>query len=284
MNGKIFKIWGSATMVALGLNVAVGHAEDKKLGWSGEAGLQFVAIDGNSKSQSLGFNGKAVYNWDAAAFVVETGGVRAESTLVTRAAVGTPTDFRVIESKSTSKTAENYFLRGRYDQEISKELVWFVGAGWERNQFAGFDSRASLIGGLGKIWIENDKTKFRTDVGLTYTREEPTASLIESTDYLGARLGWDFSHQLSANTKLSNVLALDANFDESEDWRADDMTTLSVAMSERLALQLGLRLLYDHQPGFQRIPLTTPSGMRRFVLVEQDDLDSTFTTSVVWKF
>ncbi len=274
-----------AATTALAMIATSGRADEKKLGWSGEAGLSYVAVDGNSKSESLGLNGKWVYDWAKAAFVLETGGVRAESTAVFRSAFGASVnDFDIVETEIKTKTAENYFLRGRYDQQISDRLLWFAGAGWEQNEFAGFDSRSSLVAGLGKIWIANDQTKFRTDVGLTYTLEEPTALFLEDSDFLGARLGWDFSHQLTPSTKISNVLALDTNFDESDDWRADDTTSLSVAISERLALQLGLRLLYDHQPGLERVLLILASGRRDVVFIERDDLDSTFTTSLVWKF
>lgn len=279
------------TRIAVGLAAGVCLSrplpaqEEKILGWAGEAGLSFVAVDGNAQSQALGFHGKWVDTLPQGALVFETGGHRAETTSVTRFAVFTPGgDFELREVENSDLTAENYFLRGRYDREIRPDLVWFVGAGWERNTFAGFDSRAVALFGLGKTWVANGTTRFRTDAGLTYTQEEPSSPGIESDSFAGVRLGWDFEHQFSPSTKLTNQLALDPSLEESEDWRADDLTALTVSMTERLALQLGLRLLYDNQPALERVELILPNDDRRFFIVERDDLDTTFTTSLVWKF
>jgi putative salt-induced outer membrane protein YdiY len=270
-------------LVASAASVAAQEAPAKVLGWSGEAALSFVAVDGNSKSQSLAFSGKWVDTFEAGALVVETAGLRAETTTIARTAVGTPTDFTVIESETTNETAENYLLRGRYDGDLAPDLVWFAGLGWERNTFAGFDSRLVGIGGLGKTWIATEATRFRTDAGITYTVEEPSSPGLDSDSFAGLLLGWDFSHALTATTKFANVLQAHPNLEETDDWRLDDLSTLTVAMSERLGLQLGLRLLYDNRPSLERVDLPVGSPAPQFVFVERDDLDTWFTTSLVWK-
>ncbi|HXU31532.1 MAG TPA: DUF481 domain-containing protein [Thermoanaerobaculia bacterium] len=255
---------------------------DKKLGWAGEAGLSLVATSGNSEGQTLGLSGKGTYTGARDAWTVEAAGLRTETTRTTFLGIARPDggfDIRQIDDKSV--TAENYALRGRYDREITSSYFWFAGAGWERNTFAGFDARYQGVAGVGRKWLDGESTKFRTDLGLTYTSQK---NVIGSTDeFAGVRFSWDFSRKLGSSTTFANVLALDTNFDESADYRVDTLSTLGVAMSDRLAIQIGLRLLYDHQPGFERVEVTgLPT--RRFFVRELADLDSIFTTALVYKF
>ena len=272
----------SLTFAAAPLAVPAAAQSEKKLGWAGEAGLSFVATAGNSEGQTLGFSGKGTYTGPRDAWTVEAAGLRTETTRTTFVGTLRPDgvlDLREVDDSSV--TAENYALRGRYDRDITAGYFWFVGAGWERNTFAGFDERYQGVGGVGRKWVDRDDAKFRTDLGLTYTSQK---NVIGTTDeFAGVRFSWDFSRKLAASTTFANVLALDTNFDESSDYRVDTLSTLGVAMSDRLAIQLGLRLLYDHQPGFERVEITG-LPMRRFFVRELDDLDSIFTTALVYKF
>ncbi len=272
------------TLVAVtGLAAVPSYSQDeKKLGWAGEAGLSLVATAGNSEGETLGLSGKGTYTGEHDVWAFDAAGLRPEATRTTFVGIARPDGgFDVREVDDTNVTAESYGVHGRYDREITAAYFWFAGAGWERNSFAGFDNRYQAVGGVGRKWVDTEATKFRTDVGLTYTSQE---NVIGTTDeFAGLRFSWDFARQLSASTKLANVLALDTNFDETDDYRVDTLTTLGVAMSDRLAIQIGLRLLYDHQPGFERVEVTgLPT--RRFFVRELDDLDSIFTTALVYKF
>ena len=234
------RVVSSTLLVAALWGSPVRAQEEPELGWSGEAALSFVAVDGNAQSQTLGFKGKWIDTLPEAAVILEAGGYRSETTTIVRTAFGSVDDFNVAELEIDNLTAENYFLRGRYEGDIRPDLVWFAGAGWERNTFAGFDSRTLALVGIGKTWISNDATKFRTDLGLSYIWEEPSSPGIESESFAGLRLGWGFEHQFSPSTKLVNDLAVDPNLEDTDDFLADDLTTLTVSMTERLGLQLGL--------------------------------------------
>ena len=50
------------------------------------------------------------------------------------------------------KTAENYYLRGRYDRNITERFFWYGGVGWDRNEFAGIKNRMTVFGGVGNLW------------------------------------------------------------------------------------------------------------------------------------
>src|SRR5262249_43994507 len=141
--------------------------------WSDSAEFSYVATAGNAESTTLGFKNTLGRKWASSSLELKAGGVRAASTTTTRTAVATgPSSFFVIEEKDTAVSAENYFLAGRFDHTISPRVFWFTGAGWTRNRFAGVENRYEGSGGLGNVWVDTDRAKFRTDYALSYTKEE----------------------------------------------------------------------------------------------------------------
>lgn len=286
--------WGRVALWLIFVAFAVGLArpvlaeDEKKLGWYDSAEVAFVATGGNSESKTLGLKNTLSHHWETARFQLDAGALRAESETVTRSAVGTGANsFTLTETGETRLTAESYFLRGRYERDIAKGLYWFAGAGWEQNEFAGFDSRVSGVAGVGKVWLDDKTARLKTDAGLTFTDEEP---LVDNpaidTSFLGARLSYDYWRQLFGSTTYVSGLILDLNADDTDDLRADFVNSLSVSMTERLALKVALQLLYDHQPGFVGVPIFRPTGTPTgdVALAELDDLDSIFTVSLVANF
>lgn len=254
-----------------------------KLGWFDVAEFGLFASAGNSEVQTISLRNTATRRWDSATLEIAAGGVRAESTSISRFAVGTPTDFVVRERSTTALTAENYFVRSRYDHEISERFFWFGGLGWDRNEFAGIDSRFGASAGVGHRWFDRDDARFRTDYGVTYTDQTDVSGA--SSSFAGLRLSYDYWRQLNQATSYSSALAIDENLDETRDYRADFLNSVSVAMSARLALKASLQLLYDNQPSLTNVPLIQDDfldGTR--VLVELDNLDSVLTVSLVANF
>jgi hypothetical protein len=89
-------------------------------------------------------------------------------------------------------------------------------------------------------------------------------------------------NRFGANTTYTNVFVLDENLDETSDWRADMLNGLSVSMNERLALKLGLRLLYDNEPAIVLVDnVGTGPAQVPFTL---DELDTILTISLVVDF
>jgi putative salt-induced outer membrane protein YdiY len=275
-------------MVAVWMGVAFATggvcqigAQEPELGWSDTAELSYVATSGNADSSTVGFKNLLARQWEEARFEMRAGAIRVATESETRTAVGTPASFVVLEESFEETTAESYFLNGRYDREITERFFWYAGAGWERNRFAGIENRYGAQGGVGNIWISRDDMSFRTDYALTYTDEETVAGIDDN--FAGVRVSWDYKHQLRPSTAYQNTLVVDENLDETDDLRADMLNRLTVTMSERLALQVSLQALWDNQPAFEAIALTPP-GPVPTVLVELEDLDTIFTTSLVINF
>ena len=126
-----------------------GQDDEKELGWFYTAEVSLLLTAGNAEASTLGLRFNA-------------GGLRTESSKTTRTAVGTTTDFQVNEESESEVTAQNYYVRGRYDYAFSDRFFAYAGTGWERNTFAGFDNRASFAGGLGNIWVEKEQSRTRS--------------------------------------------------------------------------------------------------------------------------
>lgn len=253
-------------------------------GWSASAELTFVETTGNSETTTLGFGGSAVRAWEQARLTLEASGLRADASTTTRRAVGTPEDYQILETSDDELTAESYLLRAAYDRDIRADLFWLSGLTWERNEFAGFRSRASLVAGLGNLWIDREAGHWKTTYGLSWTAQDDLVDDPEVSDsFLGLRLTSDYARRITADSGYTSVLILDQSLDDTDDLRADFTNAVSVSLSRRLALKVSLQLLFDNQPALGEVPLELPDGMPtgESVTFALDELDTVLRTALV---
>ncbi len=257
-----------------------------------ELGLRFTAefstvwTAGNSESSTLGLASTIRYLWERSEAKLEGGAVRTESTLKSRAAVGTSTAFEIQEDKVTEKTAEAYFLRGRYDYSISERFFVFSGADWLRNTFSGIDSRLLVAVGAGNAWVNSERMRFKTDYSATYTfQQDVVENPFVKSNFPGLRLAYDYWWKLTGSTEFESKLISDLNLDNTDDVRIDFTNALPVAISSKLALKPSLQLLWRNEPSLTEVPLFASDGTPadEAVLVPLEKLDSFFTISLVVK-
>jgi putative salt-induced outer membrane protein YdiY len=256
------------------------EAQEQETGWKDVAELTFVLTSGNATSSTFGFKNTADYTWPNAAFQLSAGGVRTRSGTVTRTATGTPDNFTVSKTTDNRTTAESYFLKGRLDRNLSEALFAFGGAGWDRNTFAGVNNRYAFVGGAGRAWFSEDTRHLKTDLGLTYTIQDDVVENPEVDDsFLGLRASYDYLRKLTDNTEFASLLVADQNLNETSDLRTDWTNSLTVAMSDRLALKTSYQLLYDKTPALVAVPLGDGE-----VLVPLGKVDGVFTVAIVASF
>lgn len=270
-------VWASALLLAASAPLA---AQDRELGWADQAEFTFVMSAGNASSSTFGLKNVLDRVWENASFNLSAGGVRTFATIKTGNATGTVDNFTPVENEDL--TAENYYVRSRYDRTISDAAYLFGGAGWERNTFAGIEGRYSFVSGTGRTWFESDESRFKTDVGLTYTiQDDVTPTPGASDSFLGLRATWDYFNKLTETTDFGSALIVDENLDDTSDLRGDLTNWIAVAMSERMALKAQLQLLFDNQPALEEfILLSTQTPVTRSL----DKLDSILTVALVVNF
>lgn len=269
-----------AAMLAYASQVS---AQESGFTWENATELSFVATGGNASSSTLGLKAALTGSDDVNAFKLEIGGVRGETGFRELTATGTPASFTVAEATRSELTAESYFARARADRSFGV-AYGFGGAGWDRNTFAGVQNRYAFVTGVGRDWATTEDTRFKTDLGLTYTIQkdvDPAPNADEG--FGGIRLSVDAQRPLSSTTTFASVLVVDENLENTDDLRADWTNSLSISMSERLALKTSLQLLMDNQPSLLAVPLVdgggTPTGTN--VLTPGDKVDSILTLTLV---
>lgn len=284
-------------VVAATIGAAVAQdppAAEKKLPkWSDTAELGWVATSGNSESSSFAFKDTLLHEGTNDLFELKLGGLRVETTDIRLYAVGTSTAFSRVEDKETRTTAENYFLTGRYDRNITEKLFWFAGAGWDRNEFAGIQNRYVGFGGVGNKWFDTDRRKWRTDYSATGTKQDNVVDDPDFDDtFIGLRLSSTFLQKFGDNDvgTFGNDTIIDENLNETEDWRVNMTNWVGLNISSHLALKVSLQWLYDNLPSLKEVdlfPASDPGGTGTpigTVLVELEELDTIFTTALVIKY
>lgn len=269
-----------SAVVGLMVTASGGVAQDADLGWADVAELTFVQAAGNATSSTFGLNNTLDRIWERASFKLAFGGVRTSSTKRSGEATGTANNFTPVESSGV--TAENYFVRSRYDRTISDAAYLFGGAGWDRNTFAGVENRYSFVSGAGRSWFEDDDRRFKTDIGVTYTIQNdvsPTPGVDDG--FLGLRGTWDYLNQVTETTNFGSVLIVDENLNDTEDLRADFTNWIAVSISDQMALKASYQMLFDNQPAQKTFMLI---GTGTDVTQELESLDSVFTVALVVNF
>jgi len=262
-------------------------AEEPQLGWSAKAELSYVRAAGNARADTLGLKSTAIHKWAHASLTLKANGLRAESSEIIRVAEGDPESFVVSEQSFTQLTAENYLLSGTVDRKLSERFFWKAGASWERNRFKGIDNRYLALVGLGNTWLDRERLKLKTGYSVTLTRQEDVSPVPDADpSFVGAQLTWDFSWGFSESATFQSELALDANLEQTSDFRVDTTNSVSVTMAKRLALKVSLQWLYQNVPALTSVPLENPAGVDtgHEVLVPLEKLDTIFTTSIVVDF
>lgn len=273
-----------AALAALAVSLpATLTAQASPWTWENATELSFVSTGGNSSSSTLGLKASLTGTGAPNGFKLELGGIRAESERTIRTATGDQNTFTINETTVSELTAESYFARSRYDRELGAGFL-FAGGGWERNTFAGVQNRFSLVSGFGRTWVEGESGRFKTDLGGTYTIQKDVEPEPGADDAFGGlRITLDATRRLSTSAELASTLIADENLEERGDFRADWVSSLSVAISEGLALKTSVQILYDSEPAFIRVPLIdgtgTPTGVN--VRTPGEKVDSVLTLTLV---
>lgn len=258
------------------------ESEEEKRPWTNVTELSVASTSGNSEGTTYSFKNDYAYAWDNANFTFKLGGFRADSVTFNRFATGTLDDFVIVEEKDRETTAEKYFLNLKYDRQITEKFFWFTGLDWDRNEFAGIDNRYSASAGVGNIWVDADRQKFRTDYGIQYTKEDLIFEQPGFDDsYASAIASYKWFQAIGASSSFKQDFKFNLNLDDTDDWRMELDNGFTTSISDKVALKLGLLLLFDNQPAFTRVPLQNTDLS---VPLELDDLDTVFTTSLVINF
>jgi len=257
--------------------------------WSHSSELSLVSTSGNAETSTFGLRHESIRSWTKGELSLKVGGIRTETTSITRFAVGTEENYVGFEIKDKEVSVETYYLKGRYNRKITERLFWYAALGWDRNIPAGIENRYMVDGGVGNIWADGERFKFSTDYALTYTdRTETYEDPRAPSQFVGALVGLDLMKKFGKVGQYDLGLDLGANLEETSDWDGVWTNAISVTMTKKLGLKIGLDFHYRNKPALDLVPLIgipdPEEPVIAIVPLERESLDTYFTTALVVNF
>jgi putative salt-induced outer membrane protein YdiY len=248
-------------LLALALTVSAGafgaaHAADEpKRPWTDTADFGFALTTGNAQSTNFSLGNKFKYTWSNAELTFDAIALRNANTTTTL----TNIDGTVSETESTAVTAALYGLALKYRQDITPRFYWYVGTSWYQNFFAGIDDRYIAGGGLGYVFVKNDRHLLRGEAGFDYTLEDPLGvppNDLDNQDYASLHLFLGYEYKISETAKLTEDLNLFENLDTTSDFRATSVTAVTASLTSKLAIKVSYTIGYDNDPAVSLVPDT----------------------------
>jgi hypothetical protein len=316
-------------VLLLGAGLEHAHAQEKnqggkdepKLGWSNSTDLSLVVTEGNADSATLGFSNQLRHARERDRFEFDVTVIRANKSddrffLIEPGLEfpvgGAPTDptTTLIKPEPTTDVA-NYLVRTAYERDISPKVFWNTGASWYRNDDAGILNRYIVFAGLGNKWVDNQRRRFATSYGISYTdREEEEPDPQKDRRFAGARAGWSYTEHFNAGTTFDSDFGWNLSFADPSDYSISTLNALTVSVTNRVSLKLSVQWLFENEPALEsdldviaHVEVVNPDGVpgsgdERFRTVEsggatlvlgsadarKDKLDTAIRTALVIKF
>jgi hypothetical protein len=282
----------SLLLISTASRAQVEIEEGEELGWSNETDLSLVVTDGNSSTETLGFNNHLQRLWSSARYSLRIEAVRSNTADDPFAIVIPETDGGFyVEYPDKELDVERYFIENRYDRSITERFFWNAGVSWERNKNAGILSRYIGFAGVGNLWWSREDLGFSTTYGLSYTdRENEVPDPLQDDSFVGFRFGWEYMNKWGKVTTYRNNWNFTNSLADTSDYYSDMVNSISVAINKRLALKVSLQWLYNSVPGLEDVTLYVldpDTGLKvevGEVQIRKEKLDTIFSTSLVVNF
>lgn len=169
-------------------------------------------------------------------------------------------------SDDIGTTARRWEALTQSDYNFSPQTFWFGAARYEDDQFSGFEYQATVSTGLGRKFINVERTKFTGTAGVGYKVLETRDAFDETTGVLTTpgdrqtdailRGTLDFEHQLTGNTSIIDKFVVESGDDNTY---LQNELSLQVKMMEALALAVGYAVRHNTNPpsGFDKTDTLT---------------------------
>jgi putative salt-induced outer membrane protein len=269
-------LWIAIAVIALLMVVPETRSEEgDERPWKNTTELGFVTTTGNTETENLSFKNTFTYGWTKTSLKFDASMLTAEQTTREASNVGGS----LVVDETTESTAENYRLALKLRRELRERLFAYGSANWERDVFSGIDSRYVYGAGVGYRLLDEERQQLAVELGADYTDEQPVGAA-QSDTYAGARAAADYEWKFSETAKLSQELEMLWNLEESSDYRINSVTSLTAALTSKLALKTSYTIRYDNEPVVEVLeaPGFDP------VLFEFDETDTVLSASLVINF
>ena len=224
----------AALPIALFLLAASGSAHAD---WQSRSEAGFVAARGNTSTETANAKFEIVREAD-----------RWKNTLAASGLYG---------KSGTIQSAQRWDSRFQTDYEYSKRGFAFTSLRYENDRFSGFQYQGVATLGVGAKLIDNEQTKFSTQIGAGYRLLKPETLVRDAAGEVIQRIpdeadsdlvvngGVTFEHAFNGATKILNALLVESG--QANTLTRNDLS-LQVKMTEVLALSVGLSVRNNSNP------------------------------------
>ena len=195
--------------------------------WSGNINFGLTVTSGNSDSLSLGVSAAA--NRKQEKHLLELAGQLL---------------YGQTDGDDTTNRGE---IMGRFSYFHSKKLFSYGEASLYYDEFRDIDVGTRLAAGVGRKFINDEKTKLNGRIGLAYTWEDHGMDASDE-DYVALTAGGDYSRILNENVSITCKLSVDQDLSESENWIANAEVALTSKLSKQVSLIVSATDRYDNDP------------------------------------
>ncbi|MFI5232829.1 MAG: YdiY family protein [Gemmatimonadales bacterium] len=154
---------------------------------------------------------------------------------------------RYVSGETDNTTTANQLLLGvRADFAFKPRLSVFVGGSYERNTFAGFNSRTDEIAGLAWEAVAAKGDSARIDLGGVATQEADVDGANQS--YPSARAALSYKHQFSKLAYFHQFVEYIPNLQTSGSYRFNTESSLVAPISTHIGVKLAYAIRFDSRP------------------------------------
>jgi putative salt-induced outer membrane protein len=168
-------------------------------------------------------------------------------------------------SDDVGTTAQRFEVFGQSRHQYSTRTYWHGGLRYEDDRFSGFNYQATFSTGLGRQFIENDRTKFSGQIGVGYKYFETRDSIDPDTllptpgdrDSSVALVGGsEFTHEFNDSTTFFDKFGFESTTDN---LFLQNEIGIAVKMTGRLALAVAFAIRHntDPPPAFRKTDTLT---------------------------
>lgn len=213
--------------------------------WSGTGEAGLVIADGNTETETA--NARLVLEANVGKWR-HSGGVAG-----------------LYASTDGDKSAQRWELFGQSDYNFGPKTFAFGAGRYEEDEFSGFEYQATLSTGIGRHFIETERTKLTGTAGIGYKFYETRDSFDDLGDLLEEgdddseailRGTADFEHFFNETTSFLNKFIVESGSDNTY---LENAAAIKVKMNSRLALAVGYTVRHNTDPteGFEETDTLT---------------------------
>jgi len=152
-------------------------------------------------------------------------------------------------------------LRG--DRKIGSGISLFALSAWDRNTFAGIDSRLEEGLGMGIAAIDTERRKLSFELGAGAVQQWNSGSGGYGT-FPSARAAGVFRQNFTSTAYIQQSVEVLPNLDESKDLRINTESALVAPISSHIGLKMSYIIRYDGlpQPTFKKTDGILTTGLQ----------------------